>query len=295
MQKVMGPAALLLILLQAGDPEVRAAVKWAVDHLQRADGDLVLYALLGEDTRVEALRKASLARTPVTTSAAAMRARALQPLGDVDAVRFCAQFLADNQAADGLWGEGAPIDPVPPPPRRKGVIDFAGCVIPAPRYPVKARREGPATGDAANTAAAVEGLMACRLAGAEFDPALLERAAAGWTAVERDPVATVTVLTILRGLQGRESREDPDVKKAVRTLETSPAPTAPRALYERLQAHLLHDGVLLGGLPWHRRGREILVERQQPDGSWGDLESTCYALLFLRDGAAAPMKRRTSK
>jgi hypothetical protein len=264
----VGPAALLLLLVQT---DVRQAVARAVEALADPDRRLIAGAGRGDVRRQD---------PPATTSAAALRARALD---EGEAVRFCAQFLADNQAADGLWAPGTPIDPLPPPERRRGAIHFDGCILAGPPYPVKARRAGPATGEAAVTLEAVEGLMACHLAGARFDPAILERAFKGWSAVERDPAETVLVLGILRDLQGREIRDDPDIAKAARRMATSPVPTAPRSLYVRLQAQLLYDGVLLGGQDWRDRGRRVLLASQEADGRWGDEAATLDAVLFLRD------------
>jgi len=38
----------------------------------------------------------------------------------------------------------------------------------------------------------------------------------------------------------------------------------------------------IGGLDWYREGAEWLLARQHPNGDWGGLENTCFALLFLR-------------
>jgi hypothetical protein len=38
----------------------------------------------------------------------------------------------------------------------------------------------------------------------------------------------------------------------------------------------------IGGRDWYREGARFLVARQESDGSWGSLENTCFALLFLR-------------
>jgi hypothetical protein len=38
----------------------------------------------------------------------------------------------------------------------------------------------------------------------------------------------------------------------------------------------------VGGKDWYREGARFLVAHQESDGSWGSLENTCFALLFLR-------------
>lgn len=38
----------------------------------------------------------------------------------------------------------------------------------------------------------------------------------------------------------------------------------------------------IGGVDWYREGAEWLLARQHPEGKWESLESTCFALLFLR-------------
>jgi hypothetical protein len=38
----------------------------------------------------------------------------------------------------------------------------------------------------------------------------------------------------------------------------------------------------IAGHDWYREGAEWLIARQDPDGKWESLESTCFALLFLR-------------
>ncbi|HUX01751.1 MAG TPA: DUF4159 domain-containing protein [Phycisphaerae bacterium] len=37
---------------------------------------------------------------------------------------------------------------------------------------------------------------------------------------------------------------------------------------------------------WYKEGAEVLVGKQGPNGSWGDLPNTCFALLFLYKGRA---------
>lgn len=38
----------------------------------------------------------------------------------------------------------------------------------------------------------------------------------------------------------------------------------------------------IGGHDWYREGAEVLLDRQEKNGSWGSIEDTCFAILFLR-------------
>ena len=45
----------------------------------------------------------------------------------------------------------------------------------------------------------------------------------------------------------------------------------------------------LKGIDWYARGADLLVKRQQSDGSFGSLPNTCFALLFLARGGEPVM------
>ncbi len=54
-------------------------------------------------------------------------------------------------------------------------------------------------------------------------------------------------------------------------------------LYGLERVGALADQPRLGGHDWYAEGAQVLLGLQQPNGSWeGSLESTCFALLFLR-------------
>jgi len=88
----------------------------------------------------------------------------------------CAQFLVDNQCANGQWTYGDPsifVESVvvpPPLPKGKGVR----------RVPVTRKREGPAAGDNSNTMYALLGLRACHDGGIDLPTATVELAAKWW-------------------------------------------------------------------------------------------------------------------
>ena len=104
-------------------------------------------------------------------------------LEELDRVKYqeriaqCAQFLVDNQCANGQWSYGNPTEfvkdvKVPPParsvatPEKSGVKDFSAPgerVKPkiVQHVPVKKMKDGPAAGDNSNTQYAALGLRAC--------------------------------------------------------------------------------------------------------------------------------------
>jgi hypothetical protein len=48
----------------------------------------------------------------------------------------------------------------------------------------------------------------------------------------------------------------------------------------------------IAGHDWYREGAEELLERQNDNGSWGNLEETCFAILFLRRATLSMPKVR---
>jgi hypothetical protein len=276
-------AALLVLLTAQGAEPVREAVRRGVEHLKTAAGDdaLVAWTLATADVpeqhpAVRERLERILAAPPATTRQAALRAMLFAELPDAKgrvALRQCAQFFADNQAADGLWGEGAPIDPMdPPPPAPKGRFK------PVLTYPVASRRAGPATGDVANARWAAEGMRACRRGGALFPEALLARAAEAWRADGREAWDVAPSLAALRELQKRDPRKDPDVAKAQARLAAQAPPAEPWRLGE-----LKRTMLLLNWEPAADRAAvdRALMERQKPDGGWGADEDTCAAVFYL--------------
>ena len=268
---------LLLTVLLLQDP-VRDAVKRGVEHLKYADGsdDLVAWTLVSaevpwKDAALDARLKRILGSPPATTSQAALRAMTLERLDARkfrEALRHCAQFLADNQAVDGLWGEGSPIDPVEPSVKASPIFKFS----------VKARRAGPAAGDVANARWAAEGLLACDRAGALFPEKLLERAAEAWRVEGRDAGEVAPALATLLHLQTRNFMKDPDVIRAGDRLLKRATPTDPWGLYELKRTSILLNRDLF---PDCAAAERALLAAQKPDGSWGTARETCGAVLFL--------------
>jgi hypothetical protein len=56
-----------------------------------------------------------------------------------------------------------------------------------------------------------------------------------------------------------------------------------------LERYAMHFGIeRVAGHDWYREGAEALLARQEGNGSWGNLEDTCFAILFLRRATLAP-------
>ena len=49
----------------------------------------------------------------------------------------------------------------------------------------------------------------------------------------------------------------------------------------------------IGGHDWYREGAEELLKRQDERGSWGRLEDTSFAILFLRKVTFTAPRKRT--
>jgi hypothetical protein len=268
---------LAALLLSAQDP-VRDAARRGLEHLKHAEGsdDLVLWTLVSADVPLESpavherLNKV-LQERPATTLQAALRAMTVAQL---DArkyqaeLHYCAQFFADNQAVDGLWNDGKPIEaPLYAVPR--------GGAPPA----VAARRTGPAAGDVANARRAAEGMLACRQGGIVFAEALTARAERAWRIGERDAGELAPGLAALLELQAKNPRQDPDVAEAADRLAAAAPPAAPWLLFgwkrtlARLDRAAGPDGAAT---------ERALLAAQKSDGSWGPVQDTCGAILLLR-------------
>ncbi|HLY10043.1 MAG TPA: zf-HC2 domain-containing protein [Planctomycetota bacterium] len=103
-------------------------------------------------------------------------------LEELDRVKYqkrlaqCAQYLLDNQCANGQWSYGDPsifvesVTVPPPSPKSKAVRKVA----------ISRKRDGPAAGDNSNTMYALLGLRACHDGGIILPPTSIELAAKWW-------------------------------------------------------------------------------------------------------------------
>jgi hypothetical protein len=249
--------------------------------VQVPEGDPVLKVLLSD----------LLSRPPGSTREAALQAMVLQKLDSVayrERLAYCAQFLVDNQAADGRWDVGTPVEApeLPPPapdppaldPRRR---DF-GPPTPKPqKIQILKRRAGSKEGDFVNARWAAWGLLACRYAGLIPPAELSAKAAESWRKPGGDAADVASALGVHLFLQGKDWKRDPGVLESVGLLADRPRPTDPREL-QALKIAMTHvHSEKLGGREWWPEGVEVLLGAQAADGSWGGTEETCAALRFL--------------
>ncbi len=289
--------------------------------------DLALLALLtagvpAEDPLAAELLGRTLAAPLQRVYNVSLHAMVLQKLGGHrERLAACAQFLIDNQTADGRWPYGNPTLPLPP-----------GA---AP----KQTRTGQAGPNNSCTLFAAMGLRACAEAGLRIPRETLERGAqawrnsqqpdadagfpdrAGWCYLreEKDhhPYGSMTAgglgaLATLDLLAGRDPMKDPAAMKGLNWLtyhftvmenfgpvedlmaqeivSDTPAPMTEFFYYlwalERVGGTL--GLVKLGDRDWYHEGAHELLQLQKPDGHWSSgvkrcepVWDTCYAILFL--------------
>ncbi len=272
------------LALQKGLKFLKAGI--SAEDAPSALRELALWALLaaGEDPKtpvMESLLKDVLLRPPESTASAARQAIVLGML-DPETYRarilHCAQFLIDNQAADGLWGAGEPVNPVvetpldKPPPKRAG-----------PRKTLLRRlREGPKEGDPLNARWAAWGLHAAAGAGVKWPEETSQRALATWRVDGRNPADAVAFLSLWHYYSsGKDWKQHADVKAAVERLAAAERPGDPASWFVLKRTLVLYNSEKLGGWEWWPDGVAALLKSQAPDGGWGGLEPTCWALLML--------------
>jgi hypothetical protein len=117
-------------------------------------------------------------------------------------VAMCAQFLVDNQSAQGYWGYGAPsifVEDVPTSAPSKDVASAGGTIrkfdtLPPPGVKVKPpvknkmkidkKRDG-VPNDNSNSQYAALGMRACHDAGIIFQPAVIDKAIEWWRTTQK--------------------------------------------------------------------------------------------------------------
>lgn len=298
----MGLMLAFLLALQQ-DP-VHAAVRKGITHLKTqaaAAGeqrDLVLWTLVkvdvsASDPLVAELLRELLAKPVESTRLAALEAmilNALDPAAYRSRIGHCAQFLIDNQAADGRWDAGSPVEPPklppePPEPERKqnGVREFGqpSKFRVFPKVLLEKRREGAEKGDAPNSLWAALGLVECERSGFLAPKETHEKAVKAWRVGEVEVADRISGLAAHQFLGGIKWKQDPDILGALDRLADPKRPTDPKSLLTLKRAMLYLDSVKLGDREWWPEGRKVLLDSQSPDGSWDNLENTCAALQYL--------------
>jgi hypothetical protein len=288
-------ALLLATQVNAADPAVEKGVRFLKSKAERLGEarDVVLWTLVGvqvpeSDPLLQTLLKDLLARPLVATRSVALEAMTLQALDPVKyAARIgqCAQFLIDNQGADGQWdgGRAVPLeDFVPPQPKFPRVPGTFGAPAPVwPKVLLQKRREGPEKGNAADSRWAAWGLLAAHRIGCIPPMDLNRKAEAAWRSADGDPAEVVSCLSIYLYFQEKNWKKDPDVLKAIERLANSQRPADPVSLSVLKVAMIHADADKLGGCDWWSDGIKTLKAAQAADGSWGSIEDTCAAIRFL--------------
>jgi hypothetical protein len=289
----MGPAVVFFLALQTipTEPIVTKGTLSLKSRLPelRKDPEFSLWILLylgvrKDDSAVQKLIDDVGARTPENTRSAALQALALQALDPVECrsrIAHCAQFLLDNQCADGRWDAGKPVEsPGIPPPPRKQARDFSPPRI-LQKFVLVRRSEGAKTGESVLSRWAAWGLLACHESGMILPNDVVDKAAASWREGDHDPADVVTSLSILLHLRNRNWKQDPDIQKALDRLAIRDPRTEPASLFVFKRAMVHFGSDKLGGREWWQDGVKVLAAAQSPDGSWGSVEDTCFAAYFL--------------
>jgi len=305
---------------------VQEALVRAIDYLARANtnhlhaaefwflgpncDELVLRALLHAGTPesepafralLDRVLRAPLERTYKVAAQAAV-------LEELDRVQYqtrigqCAQFLVDNQGANGQWSYGVQSLAAQEVPRRG-----AGG-----RITVKRTRDGPPAGDNSNSLFAAMGLHACANAGIVLPRETLTRAVQAWRDTQHSPTGRDPFWGPIRGwcygakdshpaygamtagavaslasydtLLQTDLRGDAALKAGLAwlaarfTAAEHPGPPEARAAGTK-EFHLYYlstverAGSLLGleafgKDPWYAQGVRVLLDSQKADGSW---------------------------
>ena len=260
--------------------ESRDGVLWTLVHAQVPETDPVLQRLL----------KDLLSRPLEATRSVALEAMILQ---DLEPEKFrvriaqCAQFLIDNQGADGQWDAGRaipmPVMAFPEPKLPRGGPRAFGAPAPRPNLPkvlLKKLQAGPEKGNPADSRWALWGLLAAHRAGMIPPVEVAAKAEAAWRNADADAAEQVSCLCIALSLQGREYKKDRDVLKAIERLADPKRPNDPVSLSVTKVALLHADTDRLGAEWWPDRVKGLMAA-QQADGSWGSVEDTCAAIRFM--------------
>ncbi|HEX7898827.1 MAG TPA: hypothetical protein VF950_13770 [Planctomycetota bacterium] len=204
-------ALALAIALQDGVNEVKVqlAIQKGIEYLRGAGSpdfkgaygssdELLLLTFLhagvaADDPKVKEFFRGMVAAPMKRTYKASLQAMCLEKLDAAkyqERIALCAQFLVDNQCANGQWAYGnmtqstqksvAAADPVP-------AVETPGKPAPKPKLPkvqIQRTGEGPDKGDNSNSQYAALGLRACHDANVIVPKEAVERAIKGWAATQ---------------------------------------------------------------------------------------------------------------
>jgi hypothetical protein len=282
----------------------------------QCDDTLILYALVkagGNSTARAEFKKVldhCLKRKLSKTYQAAVLAMALEAYNPgvyKGYIRNCAQFLIDNQCANGQWEYGKPVD-LPTPSLDAGFTASSsgsgGEVIvrnsnTRAKTPMKRRGSGPAVGDNSNTQYALLGLRACEDAGFKVPYDTWRRALQAWVSSQRQDggwnydvkhnegsYLSMTeggigsVVICMHFLQ-RSWKSASSLNRAYTFVSKRfGIPDNPIGRHKGQSAHeyyhiyaieragMLADRENFGPHRWYQKGAEWLMANQRGDGSW---------------------------
>ena len=186
------------------------------------------------------------------------------------------------------------------------------------RVPVKKNRDGK-NGDNSNSQYAALGLRACHDSGILIPKEVVTLAQKWWREQQADPdksegayagagwgyggkgekvwgsmtVGAVGSLAICDYILGENWKADAALRKGAEwigahfSVTENPKHENPSAwhyyyLYGLERAGMLYDTPKFGKIDWYAEGAKFLLDNQKPDGSWGDMNNTCFAILFLK-------------
>lgn len=350
----MKSAAIVLLILQGPSDEeklkrkIEAAVWRGADYLLaqaknlpycpaevRRYDELVLYALVhaGVDRGVDAFQKllTSVVNGPYdkvyTVSLRAMSLEAIDPVKYKPDLLMCAQYLVEQQSADGHWGYGAAMKIERPPDEKASSNQASRAKVIVKRT----KREREKIGDNSNSQYAMLGLRACLKAGIEIEPGVFEDAIAAWERDQRgdggwgygresasgeDSYGSMTAGAIASLIIAREAikkpwKKDARIEKGLEWLSDNwsvkehpkyPDPQKWLHYYfyavERLGDLMGEEKI--GGMEWYAPIRDQLIESQLKDGSWKGTDDlpiadTCFTILFIRRAMKPAPKVSTGK
>lgn len=104
-------------------------------------------------------------------------------------------------------------------------------------------------------------------------------------------VGALGALTIFLHMQGKNWKADKDLAEGAAWIGRHFTVTSnPKKgndwhyyyLYGLERAGVLYDAERFGSRAWYTEGAWYLLENQKPEGHWGDVNNTCFAILFLK-------------
>lgn len=270
------------------DKELRNAARRGATFLSEAEGDdveLRLMAVVDADGFVpRRLVDAVLAVPPASVRSAALQGWALarvDPWLHRPRIAHCIQLILDTQTEDGFWSAGAPVEAPRVLALGRPKIGFDAPRERLPLLKLAPRATAAGKGSPEHAAWAGFGLKGLESASIQVPGEVMERAAAAWSGEGLDAVDVVAWRSAFLHWAGTDFRKDAVVLAALERLKAAPFPTSPRDL-ARLHTAMMHLYLeKLGEREWFRDGAKALLSAQKEDGSWGDVESTAWAVYFL--------------